>query len=103
MRTGKVKQLLRMLSEKSCKSPLPITPVTRQVLIDKHPEAKPTPEATKLKGPIRLTDPCIFEQINGMLIWIKAVNNIGTAGPSGLNAKYFKTFISKKLSGGNYH
>ena len=99
MRTGKLKQALRILSAEGCRGPLPITPETRQVLIEKHPKAERASECTKLNGPICSIEPSVFDKINGMLIWKKAVNKTGSAGPSGMKAKYLKTLLSKKLFG----
>ena len=99
MMTGKVNAALRMLSDETSGGVLPITRETRKMLRDKHPKAKKSVDYTRLVGPSAPPDPCLFESITDRMVWKKAVKTQGGAGPSGLNAKHWRTILSKKKFG----
>ena len=99
MNKGAVNQALRVLSEDTKGGPIPITRSIKKILHAQHPPARTASRDTKLRGPIEEIDQDFFGQINGSLIWKKAVRNIGGAGPSGLTSKHLKTILSKKYFG----
>ena len=99
MKVGKVNPALRILAEDHPKGILPLTRETRQALMDKHPPSRKPPNHTKLEGPTSPPDACLFEAITGRTVWKKAVKTQGGAGPSGLNARFWRTILSKKKFG----
>ena len=77
---------------------------TRDILIQKHPEAKmPPPAETLLPEPESdetYHDPIVFERITGDNITKAANRTQCTAGPSGVDAYAWRRFIvSKRFCG----
>ena len=70
---------------------------TRDILIQKHPEAKIPPPETFLSEPESdetYHDPIVFERITGDNIKKAANRRQGTAGPSGVDAYAWRRFCS---------
>ena len=94
MKQGKVAKAGRELSSDSTVGTLPLNEDTIRELKKKHPEAREAPEGTKFNGEYNPPDPVIFERITGERICKHALHTHGAAGPSGLDAKAWKSMLS---------
>lgn len=100
MRQGKVAMATRSLSiEDEAAGVLPMTEETRQILKDKHPDARPAHPEMKFLGDYTPPHRVVFDHISGDVIWKHALHTQGAAGPSGLDAKGWKHLLSKNIFG----
>lgn len=100
MRQGKVAMATRSLAgEEEAAGVLPMTAETRQTLKDKHPHARPAPPEMRFPGTYRPPHRVVFEHITGDVIWKHALHTHGAAGPSGMDAKGWKSLLSKNIFG----
>lgn len=98
MRLGNVASATRALSESSAGGVLPLTSDTINQLKEKHPQ--PTDkEGLRLEGCHQPANPVIYEMITGDLIWKKVLQTHGSAGPSGLDARGWRTLLSSAKFG----
>ena len=94
MKQGKVAKAGRELASDAIIGTLPLNETTIRDLKMKHPEASEASEETKFSGEYAPPDPVIFDRITGDKIWKHALHTHGAAGPSGLDAKGWKTVLS---------
>jgi hypothetical protein len=114
MLQGKTRQAVRLISSANkggllnIDSPIPVGEnenengdiewkTTREVLLEKHPHARPPVAETLLTATDideLCHDPIIFERITGEAIKIAANNTQGAAGPSGVDAYAWRRFCS---------
>ena len=112
MLQGKTRQAVRLISSANkggllnIDSPIPVGEnengdiewkTTREVLLEKHPHARPPVAETLLTATDideLCHDPIIFERITGEAIRIAANNTQGAAGPSGVDAYAWRRFCS---------
>ena len=78
-------------------SVLPLTDNTMQCLHQKHPKTKQ--EEMLLEGPVKLVDGIIYDHINATLIRKCAIKTKGAAGPSGLDANFWRKIIGGNVFG----
>ena len=93
MRQGNVASAIRGLSEQSTGGVLPLTDDTIKQLEEKHPPPSNS-EGLRLEGRHQPPNPVIYEAITGELIWKKALQTHGSAGPSGLDARGWRSLLS---------
>ena len=100
MRQGKVAAAIRFLSpEDEAAGVLPMTEETLQTLKQKHPVGRPAPPAMLFPGDYCPPPHVVFDRITGDAIWKHALHTHGAAGPSGMDAKGWKTLLSKNAFG----
>ena len=100
MRQGKVSKAIRFLSsQEDAAGVLPMTDGTRRMLKDKHPDALPAPQDSKLPGEYLPPHHIVFDRITGDAIWRHALHTHGAAGPSGMDANSWKSLLSKNTAG----
>ena len=73
---------------------LPLDEETCQTLKNLHPPAKEAPDETVFEGTYEQPPPPVFDRITGESIWKHALHTHGAAGPSGLDAKGWKSILS---------
>lgn len=94
---GKINEALQLLSDKGSSRVLQLNEIAktdnnktvRQVLKEKHPDMASLDPSAIIESSDNMTQmahPVMFEQINASLVRRVALNTIGAAGPSGLNA-----------------
>ena len=93
MRAGQVSAATRSLTEEARNGILPITQETMQLLKEKHPHENDS-EGIRFQGNYNPVNAVIFERITGEMVWKKAVETTGGAGPSGLNADGWRVLLS---------
>lgn len=98
MRQGKVAPALRALNEEETGGVLPITRETIHQLKEKHP---PPSELVglRLQGCHQTPNSVIYEMITGDMVWKKALQTHGSAGPSGMDARGWRRLLSSALCG----
>ncbi|KAK3860236.1 hypothetical protein Pcinc_033707 [Petrolisthes cinctipes] len=96
MRQGKVASALRALNEEETGGVLPLTRDTILQLKEKHP---PPSEMVglRLQGCHQAPNSVIYEMITGDMVWKKALQTHGSAGPSGLDARGWRRLLSSTL------
>ena len=94
MKQGKVAKAGRELTTEATVGTLPLNEITINELKKKHPKASRASEGTKFDGEYDPPDPVIFERITGERIYKHALHTHGAAGPSGLDAKAWKSLLS---------
>ena len=100
MRQGKVSMAIRSIAEdEKVTGVLPLNDDTLKILKEKHPDAKHALPETKFHGEYQPPHPAIYERITGEMIWKHALHTQGAAGPSGLDAKGWKTILSSNTFG----
>ena len=100
MRQGKLSMAIRSLSARENQAGVvPMTDETHRMLKDKHPDATPAPQDTRFPGEYQPPHHVIFDRITGEAIWRHALHTQGAAGPSGLDAKGWKSLLSKTTAG----
>jgi len=99
MKQGKVTKAVRVLTSNETTGTLPLNENTRRLLNEKHPPAKEAAAGTMFRGEYNPPPPEIFERITGEKIRTHALHTHGAAGPSGLDAKAWKTILSSSKFG----
>ena len=98
MMQGKVNPAIRLLNEEST-GVLDLTDETMQGLLQKHPPASPINDDMILQGPSFPVNSIIYDNINASLIQKCAIKTKGAAGPSGLDADFWRRAIGSKIFG----
>ena len=99
MKQGKVSKAGRELTSEATVGTLALTEETRRQLKEKHPQAKEAAPEALFEGEYDPPDPVIFERITGEKMWKHALHTHGAAGPSGLDAKGWKSLLSSSKFG----
>ena len=99
MMHGKVSAACRALNDEDKSGPLPLNDNTKRELGEKHPPASEAVPESLFEGSFETPPPEIFESITGDRIWRHALNTHGAAGPSGLDAKAWKSLMSHSKFG----
>ena len=99
MLQGKVNPAIRLLDEGSNGGILPLTEDTMQCLQQKHPRGNAKNEMMLLQGPLKKINSIIYDNINANLIKRCAINTKGSAGPSGVDADFWRKIISSNIYG----
>ena len=68
-------------------------------LHQKHPKTKPKQEKMLLEGPVKLVDSIIYDHINATLIRKCTIKTKGAAGPSDLDADFWRKIIGGNVFG----
>ena len=98
MRQGNVASATRSLSENSTRGVLPLTRETISHLEEKHPPPSDK-SGQRLEGCHQPPNPVIYERITGDMVWTKALQTHGSAGPSGLDARGWRRLLSSAKFG----
>ena len=98
MRQGKISSALRALEAKQSGGVLPINRETINMLKEKHPPPSET-EGLRLQGCQETPNRVIFDMITGEMVWKRALQTHGSAGPSGLDAKGWRRLMSSTYCG----
>ena len=98
MRQGNVASATRSLSENSTRGVLPLTRETITHLKEKHPPPSDK-SGQRLEGCHQPPNPVIYERITGDMVWTKALQTHGSAGPSGLDARGWRRLLSSAKFG----
>ena len=98
MRQGKVSSALRSLDADKSGGVLPLNRKTIKMLEEKHPPPSES-EGLRICGRQQTPNSVIYDMITGELIWKKALQTHGSAGPSGLDAKGWRRLLSSTYCG----
>lgn len=98
MRQGKVASALRAINEEETGGVLPLTRDTILQLKEKHPPPREM-GGRRLQGCHQAPNSVIYEMITGDMVWKKALQTHGSAGPSGLDARGWRRLLSSTLCG----
>ena len=99
MKKGRVRNSLRLISKEGSNGPLQLTAEVREELRKKHPKAVVAEKEVKIQEQSGSEASYLFEGIDEMMVWNKALKTQGGAGPSGLNADLMKNLLSSKKHG----
>jgi len=94
MKQGKVSMAIRALALDDAAGTLPLDDTTRKALRDKHPPAREAAPDTMYGGTYIPPPAAIFDRITGEDIRKHALHTNGAAGPSGMDAKAWRSILS---------
>ena len=99
MQRGNVNKAIKVITNNMAGGVLPLNDETLNLLVQKHPEASKMSDGTLLHGPIKPTNPIIYEEIDENMILKAAKITEGGSGPSGMDADGWRKVIVSKVYG----